>query len=214
MKYICLDTETTGFEYANGDRIIEIGCVKIENNVIVKEFVKKINPERKITEESIQIHKITDEMVANAPKFSEIAQEMLDFIGDSDIVAHNAKFDMSFINFELTNANMPIIEKNRWIDTLMLSKSIFPGEKANLDALCKRFNISTTQREQEGHNALLDSKLLAMVFIKMIQEYDILNQNSASFLGFEKYKEQVSRIFGYGVSEIENLEHNKMMSCK
>jgi DNA polymerase-3 subunit epsilon len=167
-RQIILDTETTGFSYNNGDRIIEVGCVELINNVPTgKTFQRYINPERDIPLESQRICGITNDFVKNKPLFKDIARDFLDFIGgDSAIIAHNADFDYSFLNMELNVAGFEDLDYERVIDTLKIARKKFPGARNSLDALCERFNIDNSHREL--HGALLDSQILMEVYIELI----------------------------------------------
>ena len=167
MKEIVFDTETTGFDPENGDRIIEIGCVELDNHVPTGRHLQLyINPERDIPAEATAVHGITNEFVADKPIFSQVYSEFIDFVGDGKLVAHNAEFDMRFINYELGQVGHPAYPWNRVVDTLAMARRKFPGSPANLDALCKRFGIDNTERVY--HGALLDSELLAEVYLELL----------------------------------------------
>ncbi len=169
MREIILDTETTGLSPKSGDKIIEIGCIEIINRVETGNvFHTYINPERDIPYAASKIHGITDEKVANKPTFANIADDFLEFIKDSNIVIHNASFDIGFLNHELININYQELSMESVIDTLKLARNKFPGASATLDALCKRFNISLIKRKY--HGALLDSQLLAQVYLELTKE--------------------------------------------
>ena len=165
-REIVLDTETTGLEWAKGHRLIEIGCVEIEDLLPTgRTFHKLIHPERLIDPDAIRVHGITDEMVKGQPLFPALCEELLEFIADAPIVAHNAAFDRGFVNFELERALRPILPDHRWVDTLGLAQKRFPGMYNSLDALCKRFKISLAEREK--HGALIDARLLAAVYLEL-----------------------------------------------
>lgn len=165
-REIVLDTETTGFNPQTGDRLIEIGCIEIEDLMPTgRTFYRLIDPCRLIPADAQRVHGISDERVRGQPKFHEVCEELLDFIGGDPIVAHNAQFDRSFINFELTLCERLILEESRWIDTLGLAQKRFPGMHNSLDALCRRFKISLTERTL--HGALIDARLLAMVYLEL-----------------------------------------------
>jgi DNA polymerase-3 subunit epsilon len=165
-REIVLDTETTGFDPLKGDRLIEIGCLEIEDLLPTgRSLHMLVNPDRLISPDAIRVHGITDAMVADKPKFHEVADEILAFIGDSPVVAHNAAFDRSFVNFEMEKARRAIVPEPQWIDTLQLAQKRFPGMHNSLDALCKRFKISLAEREK--HGALIDAKLLAAVYLEL-----------------------------------------------
>lgn len=168
MREICFDTETTGLDPKDGDRIIEIGCVEIiDRKITGNTFREIINPERKNSAESINITGLTDEILKDKPFFREIADKFLEFIGDSQLIAHNANFDINFINYELSLIDKEPL-KNNVIDSLNLAKIRFPGKKNNLDVLCERFNIDNSARDK--HGALLDAELLAEVYLHLTQE--------------------------------------------
>jgi len=172
MREICFDTETTGFYPESGDRLIEIGALELINHVPTgKIFHEFINPERDVPEAAVKIHGITTEFLQDKPKFAEIADKWIDFIGDDGIfVAHNAEFDMKFINFELKKCGYETYDWDRVVDTLAIARNEFPGAKNNLDALCKRFNIDNSARTY--HGALLDAQLLAEVYLQLLGGYE------------------------------------------
>ncbi len=171
-RQIILDTETTGLNPKDGHRIIEIGCVELINRRLTgNNFHYYLNPNREIDAEAVKVHGITNAFLINKPNFYNIAEEFLDYIKNAEIVAHNARFDIGFINHELQLA-LDVIKKtvqidkiNKIIDTLELAKKLHPGQKNSLDALCRRYNIDNTQREL--HGALLDAKILADVYLAM-----------------------------------------------
>jgi len=166
-REICFDTETTGFDPMDGDRLVEIGCVElIDGRITDRQCHLYINPERDVPQEAVDVHGLTTEYLSTMPIFKEIAQDFLDFIGeDSVLVAHNAPFDMKFVNFELENIGLKPIQ-NQVIDTLVIAKQKFPGQKNNLDILCKRFNVDSSKRVK--HGALLDAELLADGYIELL----------------------------------------------
>lgn len=165
MREIVWDTETTGFKPEEGHKLIEIGAVEIINGLPTgNSYHQFVNPQREIPEDSTRVHGITDDRVADEPIFKHIADDFIKFIGDSPLVAHNAKFDMSFIDAELLAIGYPALT-NEVIDTLAIAKKKFPGQQANLDALCRRFDIDLSARTY--HGALLDSELLAEVYLEL-----------------------------------------------
>lgn len=168
MREIVLDTETTGMDPADGHRLVEIGCVELENHIPTgRTYHQYINPERDVPAEAAAVHGLTEEILKNEPTFGEIVGDFLDFIGDdSKLVIHNAEFDMKFINAELKMFGFPSLEWKRVIDTLAMARQKFPGSPANLDALCRRFNIDNSNRTL--HGALLDSELLAEVYLELL----------------------------------------------
>jgi len=165
-RLVALDVETTGLDPGSGHRIIEVGCVEImDGHITGSLYSQRINPKRNIPKEVTAIHGITNEMVANEPEFSEIVGAFLEFIGDDKLVIHNAGFDMRFINHHLRELRMKELDFGRVIDTVLIAKRKFPGSPANLDVLCRRYNIDL--RSRKLHGALIDSKLLARVYIEM-----------------------------------------------
>jgi DNA polymerase-3 subunit epsilon len=167
MREIVLDTETTGMEPSTGDRIVEIGCVELENHLPTgKTYHVYLNPEREIPAEATAVHGITNDFVKDKPTFGEVVGNFMDFIGDSRLVIHNAEFDMKFLNAELKTFGFPSLDNRRALDTVKMAREKFPGSPANLDALCRRFNIDNTSRT--FHGALLDSQLLAEVYLEML----------------------------------------------
>ena len=165
-REIVLDTETTGFDPKTGDRLIEVGCIEIEDLLPTgRTFHRFVNPERLIPPDAIRVHGITDDKVKDAPKFHEIVGDLMEFIGDAQIIAHNANFDRNFIDFECGRCGHPITGEARWIDTLQLAQKRFPGMANSLDALCKRFKISLVERTL--HGALVDARLLAEVYLEL-----------------------------------------------
>ena len=168
MKEIVLDTETTGISVREGHRIVEIGCIELENLIPTKKkFHCYLNPERKVSEKALEIHGYTDEFLSNQKKFKEIIDEFLEFIKDKRLIIHNAEFDLSHLNHELNLLNKNKIN-NKVVDTLVLARNKFPGSPASLDALCKRYRIDNSKRVQ--HTALIDCDLLAKVYINLIDQ--------------------------------------------
>ncbi|ASM73969.1 MULTISPECIES: DNA polymerase III subunit epsilon [Roseobacteraceae] len=167
MREIVLDTETTGFDPFTGDRIVEIGAVELMGHMATgKTYHQYINPERGMPDEAFQVHGLGDDFLRDKPKFASIGQAFLDFIGDAKLVIHNAAFDMKFLNAELKWMNLPEIPYDRAIDTLEIARKRFPGSPASLDALCRRFGIDNGARTL--HGALLDSEILAEVYLELI----------------------------------------------
>mgnify|MGYP001465649709 FL=1 len=180
MKEIVLDTETTGLSVKDGHRIVEIGCIELDELIPTKKiFHFYLNPERKVSEESFKIHGYSDEFLSNKQKFSEIADNFLEFIKDKKIIIHNADFDIAHLNNELLIAGKEIITKKNIIDTLDIARNKFPGSSISLDALCKRFRIDNSKREK--HTALIDCDLLAKVYINLLdQKEPKLNFNNSN----------------------------------
>ena len=167
MREIVLDTETTGFDPETGDRIVEIGCVELFNHVATgNTYHQYINPERDMPQEAFEVHGLSTEFLSDKPRFAEIGQAFLDFVGDAKLVIHNASFDMKFLNAELSWMKRPAIPFERAVDTLAIARKKFPGSPASLDALCRRFGINNSARTL--HGALLDSEILAEVYLELI----------------------------------------------
>ena len=169
MLEIILDTETTGLSTAEKHRIIEIGCVELDNQIPTNNiFHEYLNPERSISEDAYKIHGYSEKFLSDKKKFSEIADNFLNFIKGKKIIIHNASFDLSFLNYELALINKKNIDKNNVVDTLEIARSKFPGMQNSLDALCKRFNIDNSKREK--HNALIDCNLLKEVYVNLLDQ--------------------------------------------
>ena len=168
MKEIVLDTETTGISVKEGHRIVEIGCIELNDLIPTKKkFHCYLNPERKVSEKALEVHGYTDEFLSKKKKFYEIVEEFLDFIRGKRLIIHNAEFDLSHINNELKILGKNIIE-NEVVDTLILARNKFPGSSISLDALCKKYRIDNSKRTQ--HTALIDCDLLAKVYINLIDQ--------------------------------------------
>ena len=175
MRQIFLDTETTGLNPENGDRIVEIGCIEMVNRRLTGETRHVyLNPERKGNEEAIKIHGLTDAFLADKPKFAAVADDILGFLAGADVVIHNAAFDIGFLNAELARAGRPPVTQHvaRVTDTLLMAREMFPGKANSLDALCKRLEVDNTHRT--FHGALLDAGLLAEVYIRLTRGQDSL----------------------------------------
>jgi len=168
MKEIVLDTETTGISVREGHRIVEIGCIELENLIPTKnKFHCYLNPERKVSEKALQIHGYTDEFLIDKKKFNEVVEDFLSFINGKRLIIHNAEFDLAHLNNELGLIGKDKIN-NEIIDTLSLSREKFPGSSVSLDSLCKRYGIDNSRRKQ--HTALIDCDLLARVYINLIDQ--------------------------------------------
>ena len=168
MKEVILDTETTGISVKDGHRIVEIGCIELDNLIPTKnKFHCYLNPERKVSEKALEVHGYTDEFLAKQKKFNEIGDEFLDFIKDKRLIIHNAEFDLAHLDNELSLFGKKKIT-NEVIDTLILARDKFPGSPVSLDALCKRYRIDNSKRIQ--HTALIDCDLLAKVYINLIDQ--------------------------------------------
>ncbi len=179
MKEIVLDTETTGISVKDGHRIVEIGCIELENLIPTKKrFHYYLNPERKVSEKALEIHGYTDEFLSDKKKFHQIAEEFLEFIKEKRLIIHNAEFDLAHLNNEISLTGNSKIS-NEIIDTLVLARNKFPGSSVSLDALCKRYRIDNTKRKK--HTALIDCDLLAKVYINLIdQKEPTLNFSSVN----------------------------------
>ena len=168
MKEIVLDTETTGISVKEGHRIVEIGCIELENLIPTKNiFHCYLNPERKVSEKALEIHGYSDEFLSKQKKFNEVEDDFLEFIKDKRLIIHNAEFDLAHLNNELLLSGKDRIE-NEIIDTLILAREKFPGSQVSLDALCKRYNIDNSRRI--NHTALIDCDLLSKVYINLIDQ--------------------------------------------
>tara|TARA_B100000029_G_C17548096_1_gene949172 strand:+ start:425 stop:1096 length:672 start_codon:yes stop_codon:yes gene_type:complete len=169
MKEIVLDTETTGLSVKDGHRIVEIGCIEINNLIPTnKKFHCYLNPQRKVSENAFKVHGYTDQFLSDKKKFKEIAEEFLEFIKDSKLIIHNAEFDLSHLNNELYLIGKKKISKDNVVDTLELAKNKYPGSAISLDALCKRYSIDNSRRKK--HTALIDCELLTKVYINLIDQ--------------------------------------------
>lgn len=181
MREIVMDTETTGLSPDDGHRIVEIGCVELLNHVPTgKVYHQYINPQRDMPTEAFEVHGLSAERLSKEPVFAEIADAFITFIGDAKLVIHNAGFDMKFLNAELKWLGKPLLEWERAIDTLAIARRRFPGSQASLDALCRRFNIDNSAREL--HGALLDSEILAEVYLELIggRQPDLVGSGQSS----------------------------------
>ena len=201
MKEIVLDTETTGISVKEGHRIVEIGCIELENLIPTKNrFHCYLNPERKVSEKALEVHGYTDDFLASQKKFSDVGEEFLEFIKDKRLIIHNAEFDLGHLNNELSLFGKKKIE-NEVVDTLALARDKFPGSPVSLDALCKRYRIDNSKRTQ--HTALIDCDLLAKVYINLIdqkeptldfqnQDNEIIEKNVSGIVYFKKVVEPTS----------------------
>jgi DNA polymerase-3 subunit epsilon len=166
-RQIVLDTETTGLDPLTGDRVLEVAAVEIVNLMPTGQvFHRVIDPQRDVPPESTRVHGFTAEMLKGKPLFAEIAQDLLDFLGDSPIIAHNAPFDFGFLDAELHRCGRPALDRGRMVDSLEIAKRRFPGLPNNLDALCRRFGVDNSMRT--SHNAVLDTQLLAQVYLELM----------------------------------------------
>ncbi len=212
MKEIVLDTETTGLSIRDGHRIVEIGCIELDNLIPTKNvFHFYLNPQRKVSNKAFEVHGYSDEFLSDKKKFAEIADDFLEFIRDKKIVIHNAEFDIGHLNNELSLIGKPKINNLNVIDTLELARNKFPGSGISLDALCRRFRIDNSKREK--HTALIDCDLLAKVYINLIDQKEptlnLVEDNemkiTSSRSGLEYYKKIIRP------SKQELLNHNEFL---
>ena len=198
MREIVLDTETTGLDVNNGDRIVEIGIVELENHVQTGAcFHYYLNPERDSALQALQIHGLTSEFLKDKPKFIDIADQFIDFVSDSKIIIHNAPFDLGFINSELRKCEKKELNENSIIDSLLLAKKHFLGQSVSLDSLCRKFDIDISDREI--HGALKDAKLLAHVYLELIGgkqtklEFDV--ESTITDFNHETFNENIKDLY-------------------
>ena len=211
MKEIVLDTETTGLSVKDGHRIVEIGCIELENLVPTKnKFHCYLNPERKVSEQALKVHGYTDQFLSDKKKFVDVVDDFLNFIKDKRLIIHNAEFDLSHLNHELKILNKEPI-KNEIIDTIILAREKFPGSLTSLDALCKRYRIDNSKRTQ--HTALIDCDLLSKVYINLIDQkeptLDFQNQeierNEVSIKNVSYFKKVIKP------TDQEKINHGKYL---
>ena len=211
MRYISLDTETTGLSVESGHKLIEIGCLEIVDRTLTgKKFHKFINPNREIEESATKIHGLTWEDLKKYPIFEEIADEFCEFVKNSTLIIHNSRFDMSFINAELSLCGKPVLESqiSDVIDSLGLARSLHPGKKNSLDILCSRYKIDNSERTL--HGALLDSKLLAEVYLAMTrgqENLDIQNKNYMNTQVRSKQKSSKEKVYVNPATDKEYNDH-------
>ncbi len=213
MKEIVLDTETTGLLVKDGHRIVEIGCIELDNLVPTKNiFHCYLNPERKVSEKAFEVHGYSDEFLSNKKKFSDIADIFLDFIKDKKIVIHNADFDIGHLNNELKLLGRNELKKDNIVDTLEIARNKFPGSGISLDALCKRFRIDNSRREK--HTALIDCELLSKVYINLLGQKEpklnFLDEDEKTKINKDKIKTDYSKKI-VTLSSIEIQEHNNFL---
>ncbi len=206
MKEIILDTETTGLNVKDGHRIVEIGCIELDNLIPTQnKFHCYLNPQRKVSEKALQVHGYTDEFLSTKKKFNEVVEEFLMFVENKRLVIHNAEFDLSHINNELKLIGKETL-KNEIVDTLVLAREKFPGSSISLDALCKRYRIDNTKRTK--HTALIDCDLLGKVYINLIdQKEPTLNFQSSDIekkTNDFKNKSYYKKVVKLSAEEIEN----------
>ena len=166
MREIILDIETSGLDYKEGHRVIEIGCIELNRKEVGSHFHQYINPLKTLTEENMKIHGITNEFLEDKPLFEDVADDFLSFIQDSFIIAHNANFDVGFLNHELEKISKPTIDQDRVVDTVVIARNRFPGQQVNLDALVKKLKVNSLI-DREFHGALKDAKILTDVYLEL-----------------------------------------------
>ena len=214
MRSITLDIETTGLSFLEGHKIVEIGCVELLNNFPSgKTWQRYINPERPMPEEAFKIHGLSDEFLFNKPVFSDIIDDFLNFIKDSDLIIHNSRFDLPFINYELEINNSKALDpkNNKIIDTLTLARKMYPGQSASLDALSRRYKINI---ERENHGALLDAEILAEVYLEMnggrqkniILSERVNNKKKSRSLQTNDYSKKI-----YVINDQEEKKHQELL---
>ena len=214
MLEVVLDTETTGLSVKEGHRVVEIGCIELNNQVPTsKKFHCYLNPERKVSQKAFEVHGYSDEFLSKQKKFSEIVDEFLEFIKDKRLIIHNADFDLSHLNNELKILGRKVI-KNDIIDTLILARDKFPGSPSNLDALCKRYRIDNSRRTK--HTALVDCDLLAKVYINLIDQkeptLDFSNQEKINNQEIDKEMKYFKKIITPSKEELER--HNYFLKSQ
>ena len=214
MRSITLDIETTGLSFLEGHKIVEIGCVELLNNFPSgKTWQRYINPERPMPEEAFKIHGLSDKFLFNKPVFSDIIDDFLNFIKDSDLIIHNSRFDLPFINYELEINKSKALDpkKNKIIDTLNLARKMYPGQSVSLDALSRRYKINT---ERENHGALLDAEILAEVYLEMnggrqkniILSERVNNKKKSRSLQTNDYSKKI-----YVINDQEEKKHQELL---
>ena len=197
MIEVVLDTETTGLSVKEGHRIVEIGCIELENLIPTKQkFHCYLNPERKVSEKALEVHGYTDEFLSTQKKFIEIVDEFLNFIKDKKLIIHNAEFDISHLNNELSLLGKEKINKSNVIDTLEIARNKFPGSSISLDALCKRYQVDNSRRSK--HTALIDCELLSKVYINLIDQKE-------PTLNFQNAETKVNQKNNYSVSYFKKV---------
>lgn len=218
-REIVFDTETTGFEYAKGERLVEIGAVELINHMPTGvTYHQYINPEKEVPEEAFRVHGLSYDFLKDYPTFDKIANEWLDFIGDATLVAHNASFDINFVNYELKQLGLVELKWDRVVDTLEIARMLFPGARCSLDALCKRFEVDNTSRTL--HGALLDAQLLAEVYLELLggREPSLLLDGKKTEKSAQKNETAVVKNYRtprhFQIDEQELQEHNDFIEKK
>ena len=218
VREIVFDTETTGMDPETGDKLVEIGAIELMNHIPTGvTFHRYINPQREVPDEAFKVHGLNYDFLKNHPIFADIVDEWIDFVGDAILVAHNAPFDMKFINFEQKELGRITYGNERVIDTLEIARKLFPGQRNNLDALCKRFNVDNSERTL--HGALLDADLLAKVYLELLggQEPTMLGNESkkqvqtTQFIDESKIERKYREPRVFALSEEEEKAHIEFM---
>ena len=219
LREIVFDTETTGLSPQEGDKLVEIGAVELINHMPTgRTYHQYINPERDVPEEVVKVHGLTYDFLKNYPKLYEIAQDFIDFVGEDGIlVAHNASFDINFINYEFKHKGFPTYPQSRVIDTLEIAREKFPGARNNLDALCRRFNIDNSARTK--HGALLDAELLSEVYLELLGGAEPTMKFDAEAVSEHKAEQgQTARVYreprNFPLTEQELHEHEDFLTNK
>ena len=212
MRELVLDTETTGLDPENGDRIVEIGIIELNNHIKTgRQFHYYINPERESDIKAEKIHGLSRDFLSDKLKFSDIAEELVEFISDSKIIIHNAKFDVSFLNSELKRCNLNDLNNDNILDTLLLARKKYPGQSVSLDTLCRRFGIDISNRKI--HGAILDAELLSLVYLELIGgKQTKLNFDNEDDIILDKISENVNVNENYKnkrIIAIKNITLNK-----
>ena len=207
MRELVLDTETTGLDHENGDRIVEVGIIELNNHVKTgKYFHYYINPERESDVKAEKIHGLSRQFLSDKLKFRDIAEELVEFLSDSKIIIHNAKFDVGFLNSELKRCNLEYLNNNNILDTLILARKKYPGQSVSLDTLCRRFGIDITNRKI--HGALLDAELLSLVYLELIGgKQTKLNFNNEVDINIDNNNENI-------INLNDNYKHKKFTEIK
>jgi DNA polymerase-3 subunit epsilon len=216
MKEIVLDTETTGISIKEGHRLVEIGCIELENLIPTKnKFHCYLNPERKVSEKALEVHGYTDEFLATQKKFTEVVEQFLEFIKDKRLIIHNAEFDLNHLNNELAILGKKKIN-NETVDTLILARDKFPGSPVSLDALCRRYRIDNSKRTQ--HTALIDCDLLAKVYINLIDQKEptlnFQNDETKTSLKINESKDYFKKVVSPSAEELKKHKEYLKNSLK
>ena len=215
MLEVILDTETTGLSIADKHKIVEIGCIELENQIPTNNiFHEYLNPQRSVSEEAYKVHGYSEKFLSDKKTFSEISESFLNFIKNKKLIIHNASFDLSFLNYELRLINKEVIKKTNVVDTLEIARSKFPGSQNSLDALCKRYNIDNSKREK--HSALVDCNLLKEVYVNLLDQKEpklnlVNNDSSISKVDFKISEEQSLNRKIVKVSDEELSLHKKYL---